>query len=748
MKIIKNQKGRAIILAVLALQTAAAFGGTKPLLISVSEGTTVQAGDRVQAAYSPPRQCLDVVYTATDTNGVHSVWVATITTNGLQANVRLGDSYAQPTVSIAQNPTNSRPGVGYRAADGRLVFSQNTADGTWTNQATTFTAYEGYSLGFDPISAAPVVALNTTGDWNLCKVQFASGNWLPSVLSWSDACWQALLFNPGKVLCISFVTYSWTAHPSTLRYWQNGIGETIVDAGADWVGTGNSLAFDNLGAANISYFNSTQRQLKHAWFNGTWQKETVAEGAAGVTTSLVINSSNRMYVSYVNTAGSTNALTLLEYDGTTWHSQTLLAARDLAAWSSLVLGWQETPLLAFIARSNIWVAEPHAIQLPTPQTIVPPERVVRFLKSSGVNPPWWHYGFDLGQDPYSSPPRGSGYAANRQTLEADFSFMATNGVRLARVFLFADARSGFIYSNGVPIAFDQYVFEDMDTLVDVARQYGVKLLPVPFDYMLADGVTTQGGASVGERPEFISNPLVRSNLLSLLETFVTRYATNDIIYGWDIMNEPEFATAVTVVQMREFMELCVAVIRRVVPGARVMFGTTAIRGMTSYGEGVCTHDEIHLYGSDASVYESPAAEISTNKAVLIGEVAPADVARCLDLALANGYEGVLFWAMNASGGLNFRDVATVYKNWVTAKLSELHARASVKQFSVAGNEVRLRFDPAVVGLRYVVEVTDTLGSTANWGPTSVSLTPTTNGPVSFVLPRTNGQAFYRVRVNL
>ena len=56
MKIIKNQKGRAIILAVLALQTAAAFGGTKPMLISVSEGTTVQAGDRVQAAYSPPRQ--------------------------------------------------------------------------------------------------------------------------------------------------------------------------------------------------------------------------------------------------------------------------------------------------------------------------------------------------------------------------------------------------------------------------------------------------------------------------------------------------------------------------------------------------------------------------------------------------------------------------------------------------------------------------------------------------------------------
>ena len=133
---------------------------------------------------------------------------------------------------------------------------------------------------------------------------------------------------------------------------------------------------------------------------------------------------------------------------------------------------------------------------------------------------------------------------------------------------------------------------------------------------------------------------------------------------------------------------------------------------------------------------------------LVEMLAPADVARCLDLALANGYEGVLFWAMNASGGLNFRDVATVYKNWVTAKLSELHARASVKQFSVAGNEVRLRFDPAVVGLRYVVEVTDTLGSTANWGPTSVSLTPTTNGPVSFVLPRTNGQAFYRVRVNL
>jgi hypothetical protein len=130
-----------------------------------------------------------------------------------------------------------------------------------------------------------------------------------------------------------------------------------------------------------------------------------------------------------------------------------------------------------------------------------------FIK--GVNLPWISYGKDIG-----ARLNGTEYSGLSTDLETLYEELAPYKGMTVRYFLFCDMRSGMNFtSEGKPLGFTDNVYEDMRTLLSAAKFYDIKLIPVLFDYMLADN---NGDAFLGEYPKVISEPVYRQALLDYI----------------------------------------------------------------------------------------------------------------------------------------------------------------------------------------------------------------------------------------
>lgn len=291
----------------------------------------------------------------------------------------------------------------------------------------------------------------------------------------------------------------------------------------------------------------------------------------------------------------------------------------------------------------------------------PPSAPTYYL--GGANLPWINYGWDLGDHPWGGPP--SGFANNRAALAQDFAYLKSKLVQVVRLFLFCDFRTGLEYDgSGNVVGVDPYVYADMWALLDVAQRNGLKLVPVLMDFMLADGVSDEGGTPVGEHPEFVTDPAKRSQLLgNVLQPFLAAFGNHAQIYAWDIMNEPRWAAAVSQAQIRGFVEECADLAKAAAPGKYVTFGNYDKNNLDTYGNTHCNLTQVHHYDYMNSYWtlDTPAAAISA-KPVLVGEVQPTSVSQKLDKAVANGYVGLLFWSLNAD--YSFEAVADEFRAWM------------------------------------------------------------------------------------
>ncbi len=260
---------------------------------------------------------------------------------------------------------------------------------------------------------------------------------------------------------------------------------------------------------------------------------------------------------------------------------------------------------------------------------------------------WIEYGYDIGDG--ANGEDYVGLATRRELLLQELNRFKGCTVR---VFLFCDLRSGIVFDGtGTPTGFSAHVYEDMDTLIEAANVLGIRLMPVLYDYLIADGIDMEGPNPVGEHPDIISEPAKINAILALMAQFVNDYADRPEIVAWDVMSEPEEIpelTSLTMAQVHGFLDLHVQMIHNQDPGSVVTVGArnreTLMDNWTDLGLDLY---QPHYY--DYMEVWFPIADPLTNWGssldgpVIFGELEPTNFGDKYSAIYASGVDGGLFW---------------------------------------------------------------------------------------------------------
>ena len=286
-----------------------------------------------------------------------------------------------------------------------------------------------------------------------------------------------------------------------------------------------------------------------------------------------------------------------------------------------------------------------------------------FSKYSGVNLPWINYGWDVGRNPWGM--EHGGFSSNRNRLLEDFSFLRDNGVKVVRLFIFCDLRSGILFNqSGIPLKFDTFVEEDFNVLVDTAKKTGLLLIPVLFDYTIADGVNIEGVTRVGEFPELFTDPVKQKDLLKIFGAFFRKFASHPAIFAWDIINEPEHIESVSEKNMYEFVSGFVKLIHKYATEAKITVGLLNRNNVNRWVNFDLDIYQFHYFDSFDSLFplNFPVVNLGVDKPVIAGELETTDIHNKLTILWNNGYKGGLFWALNDG---EFRQNARLFHAWIS-----------------------------------------------------------------------------------
>jgi hypothetical protein len=161
----------------------------------------------------------------------------------------------------------------------------------------------------------------------------------------------------------------------------------------------------------------------------------------------------------------------------------------------------------------------------------------------GANLPWLDYGQDFGANAWQ-PHGGLARPERRERARRALGDLAESGASLVRWWLLGDGRAGLREDDEGRLAgLDDRVFADVDAAIEEVREARLRVLFVVTDFLWLDSPRRVEGVRLGGRRELVRDPARRATLLErVFAPIAERYGREPVIAGWDLMNEPEWAT--------------------------------------------------------------------------------------------------------------------------------------------------------------------------------------------------------------
>ena len=249
-------------------------------------------------------------------------------------------------------------------------------------------------------------------------------------------------------------------------------------------------------------------------------------------------------------------------------------------------------------------------------------------------------------------------------MRRELGRLADTGATLVRWWLLGDGRAGLRESHGRVLGVDERLLDDVQAAADALREARLRAIFVLTDFLWFHPRRVEGGVRLFGRRHLVREPALRAQLMErVFGPIAETFAAEPAIAGWDLMNEPEWATlavgtldprrSVARREMRSFLRELAELVRG---RARqpVTVGLASARWLALLDGVPLDFLQVHWYESLDS-HASLARPVSTRdlgRPLLLGEFPTRGCSlppeRILDIAAAAGYSGALAWSLLAT----------------------------------------------------------------------------------------------------
>ena len=252
----------------------------------------------------------------------------------------------------------------------------------------------------------------------------------------------------------------------------------------------------------------------------------------------------------------------------------------------------------------------------------------------GVNYPWSHYAEDFGAS--AAGHRGLSVPENNSLVAENFARIRDCGAHVVRWFLFGDGRSGFTSEKGIPRQADEYLSRDVETALELARSFGLRLCFSLIDHLwLQDNTGTPVKHANQQVLQFAGGR--EAFLQRILIPMFREFRVHPALFAWEIANEPEWAirefhrqptAKMHFADFRCFAEEIVQAVREYA-GGPVTLGSARLDWVRAWAELGLDFYEAHYYpehdsGRRSGLGKQLAALPALDKPLWLGEIPAQD----------------------------------------------------------------------------------------------------------------------------
>jgi cellulose synthase/poly-beta-1,6-N-acetylglucosamine synthase-like glycosyltransferase/Leucine-rich repeat (LRR) protein len=250
-----------------------------------------------------------------------------------------------------------------------------------------------------------------------------------------------------------------------------------------------------------------------------------------------------------------------------------------------------------------------------------------FLAASGLDRPW----------PLGYAFSGPISAEQRKTLDQTYAALDRHGLGFTRVYI-GDYRTGLVFdAEGSVAGVEPQFLNFLDDLAETANSHGVTVMFSLMDNTLLDGKGVEFPQFVVDRKE--SDRFVARVLAPIVEKLAERRVI------WDLFNEPENVTGAELLEVQDFVDRALAVLRRADADAKFTVVSRSAPELVYWrgrGLDVLSHNVFDQRGLDSAVNIPATTEVDAP--VWIAEMAPElATPTSLEALRRAGYRGVGLW---------------------------------------------------------------------------------------------------------